>query len=135
VPEESEEVIRRQPPTPAQRRRRFLGVLAAATVIVFAFRDVGAFGHRHPAPPRVAITRTFHAAGGPVTVVVTTQGVTVCEVDLLGPSGAVLARAWARAQPVTLSAVASPRAPLSLVLRPTGGRTLSWQADLSGASG
>jgi hypothetical protein len=135
MPEESHEVIRRQPPTPSQRRRRLLGTVAAVAVAVFASRAVGALGHPRPAPHRVAIARTFHAAGGPVTAVVTTQGVTVCEVDLLGPSGAVLARAWARTQPVTLRAVASARAQLSLVLRPAGGRTLSWQADLRGATG
>ncbi|MDQ2729844.1 MAG: hypothetical protein M3Y91_18760, partial [Actinomycetota bacterium] len=86
-------------------------------------------------PPEAAITRVFRATGGPVTAVVTEKGAPVCEVDLLGPTGAVLARAWAGGQPVTLRAVAVADAALSLVLRPTGGSTLSWQADLNGTSG
>lgn len=87
-------------------------------------------------PPRAAaVTRTFFAAGGPVIAVVTEKGAPLCEVDLLDAAGALLAQGWARGQPVTLHAVAVANAPVSLVLRPTGGVTLSWQADLSGASG
>ncbi|MDQ2725509.1 MAG: hypothetical protein M3Y36_08450, partial [Actinomycetota bacterium] len=162
----SEAVIRRCPPTPAQRRRRVLGALTVVVVTVGAVRGLGALdagtSHRPgltrgasragaagsargagPAPggpmgspPRAAtVTRTFFAAGGPVIAVVTEKGAPLCEVDLLDSAGALLAQGWAHGQPVTLHAVAVANAPLSLVLRPTSGVTLSWQADLSGASG
>ncbi|MGI8753594.1 MAG: hypothetical protein ACR2MN_15030 [Acidimicrobiales bacterium] len=156
-------MIRRRPPTSAQRWRQALGVLIAMAVIMVAVRGLGPLGAggadstgkghgRGPAPvisrapgppapgprarrspPQPAITRVFRATGGPVTAVVTERGAPVCEVDLLGPTGAVLAQGWAGEQPVTLHVVAVANAPVSLVLRPSGGTTLAWQADLTGA--
>ena len=154
-------MIRRQPLTATQRCRRAVGALTVVGVTILAVRALDSPGgapaasaERTPgaprtagttravrrggptrSPPRAAIAHAFRAAGGPVTAVVTEKGAPVCEVDLLGPSGTVLARGWAAAQPVTLRSAAVANAPLSLVLRPTGGTTLSWQADLSGASG
>jgi len=97
--------------------------------------EPGRGGPTSSAPGAAAVTKVFYAAGGPVTAVVTEKGAAVCEVDLLDSAGALLARGWADGQPVTLHAVAVTNAALSLVLRPTGGATLSWQADLTGAHG
>jgi hypothetical protein len=155
VPEGAEAVIRRRPTTRAQRCRRALSALTVAAVTIVAVRALDPPGGSGPAgaagaagaagtpahgrltrsPPKVAITRVFRAAGGAVTAVVTEKGAPACEVDLLGPTGSILARGWAGGRPVTLRAVAVANTHLSLVLRPTGGTRLSWQAELSGAGG
>ncbi|MDQ6840224.1 MAG: hypothetical protein M3137_18300 [Actinomycetota bacterium] len=145
-------MIRRRPPTPAQRRRRTLGVVTTVVMTVVALHGLGAGGGgrmRSAAPPGraapgprakppvagPAIVKVFHARGGPVTAVVTEGGAPACEVNLVGPAGRVLARGWAGARPLTLSAFAATNAPLSLVLRPDRGTRLSWQAELTGVVG
>ncbi len=134
-------MIRRVPPTPAQRRRRVICAITVAVVIAVAVvgptapRATVRAGPPAQLRPPATISRLFHATGGPVTAVVSEKGSPTCEVDLLAGNGGVLARGWAGSQAVTLRTTAVADVPLSLVLHPPRGVTLSWQAELTGATG
>ncbi len=138
-------MIRRPVPSAAQRRRRRLASVAAGTVAtVVAILslavatgpgtgtgtgfDPGAGPRRDPS----GIGRVFHAVGGPLSAVVTWHGAGGGRVELVGPGGAILARAPMGNGPATLQAVAPADSPITLVLHPVRRRGVSWQADLTG---
>lgn len=121
----------RRPLSQVRRRRRGVGLALLVTGgVAFVARHGGGTSVRVAAP---AISRVFHAAGGPMTAVVIVAAPGSCEVDLVGPHGVVLDRGWAGASPLTLGVSAAAGTALSLVLHVPGGRAVSWQAELRGA--